>query len=47
MSSVTKATLKGLEKDSVYRIEIAGQTNVGIGVYSEPVTAMTGKFKTA
>ena len=43
--SATKATLNDLEKDSVYRIEIAGETNVGIGVYSEPVTAKTGKFK--
>ena len=47
MRSATRATLEDLEKDSVYRIEIAGETNLGIGLYSEPVTAKTGKFKTA
>ena len=43
----TEATLVDLEKDSVYKIEVAGETNAGIGVYSEPVTAKTRKFKTA
>ena len=43
----TEATLKNLEKASVYRIEVAGETNAGTGVYSEPVTATTCKFKTA
>ena len=44
---VNKATLNNLEKDSVYRIEVAGETSAGIGVYSVPVTAKTGMFKTA
>ena len=46
--SITKATLKNLEKSSVYMIEVAGETLAGAGVYSEPITAKTctGKFKT-
>ena len=43
----TKTTLTNLERASVYRIEVAGFTPAGIGVYSEPVTAKTSKFKTA
>lgn len=40
------ATLTELEKDTVYSIEVAGVTQAGTGVYSEPVTAQTCKFKT-
>ena len=43
--SFTKATLTELEKASIYRIDVAGETLAGIGVYSEPVTAKTSKFK--
>jgi len=43
----TKATLTELEKSSVYKIEVAGKTSLGTGVYSEPVTIKTSKFKTA
>jgi len=43
---VTKATLTELEKASVYKIEVAGVTLAGTGVYSEPVTARTRKLKT-
>ena len=44
--SATNATLIGLEKASTYRIEVAAETFSGIGNYSEPVVAMTCKFKT-
>lgn len=42
----TAATLTDLKKASVYKIEVAGATYSGTGVYSEPVTARTRKFKT-
>ena len=41
----TKATLIGLKKAAVYTIQVAGFTSRGTGVYSEPVTAKTCKFK--
>ena len=44
---VTKANLTDLEMASIYRIEVAGETLAGTGVYSESVTAKTCKFKTA
>lgn len=40
-----KATLTDLEKDTEYRIEVAGVTDGGIGVFSEPIIAQTCKFK--
>lgn len=42
-----EATLMKLDEASVYRIEVAGVTVAGIGVYSKPITAKTGKSKTA
>ena len=45
--TTTKATLTGLDKASVYRIEVAGETSEGTGIYSEPVSAKTSKSKTA
>ena len=42
----TEATLTGLEKASVYVIAVAGVTLSGTGLYSEPLTALTCKFKT-
>ena len=45
MQFETEANLTKLEKASVYRIEVAGFTSAGTGVYSEPVTAKTCKFK--
>lgn len=46
-SPATNVTLTNLAKASVYKIEVAGKTLVGIGNYSEPVTAKTCKFQTA
>ena len=45
--SANNITLTELEKASVYRIDVAGVTFTGTGVYSEPVTAKTCKFQTA
>ena len=42
----TKVNLTKLKMASIYRIEVAGETLAGTGVYSEPVTAKTCKFKT-
>ena len=47
MGLFTKANLSELEMASIYKIEVAGETTVGTGAYSEPVTAMTCTFKTA
>lgn len=43
--SATHATLTELEKAFIYMIEVAGETSAGIGVFSAPVTAKTGKFE--
>lgn len=47
LGHATKANLTQLQMASTYKIEVAGETTAGIGIYSEPVTAKTCKFKTA
>ena len=41
----TEAILADLERNTEYRIEVAGVNEMGEGVYSEPVRAQTCKFK--
>lgn len=41
----TNATLSDLERNTEYRIEVAGVNGMGEGVYSKPVKAQTCKFK--
>ena len=43
---VTEANLTELKMASIYKIEVAGVSWAGTGVYSEAVTAQTRKFKT-
>ena len=39
------ATISGLESDSTYTIEVAGENSAGIGVYSDPLVVDTPDSK--
>ena len=40
-STATEVTISGLASATSYSIEVAAENNVGIGEYSQPITAMT------
>ena len=41
--SVTEATISSLMPSTTYSIQVAAVNSAGIGVYSDPIIAMTGK----
>ena len=40
-SKTTETTILNLEKTTMYRIEVAAVSNIGTGVYCDPVTSTT------
>ena len=41
--SVTEATISSLMSSTTYSIEVAAVNSAGMGVYSDPISGMTGK----
>ena len=37
-------TISGLSRDSVYNVSIGASTNIGLGVFSTPVSIETGPY---
>ena len=45
VGATREATISGLDSDTTYSIEVAGENSVGIGVYSDPLVVDTPDSK--